>query len=58
MSQYKLVQLGNAWSMMSRHPEGCGWATPIFKYLNYLEISRMKTVEYFCIILFALSYRY
>ena len=40
---------------MLGHPEGCGRATPILKYLKYPENYYKKTDEYFFIIIFAMS---
>ena len=41
--------------MFGRRHEGRGRATPILKRLNYLENYYRRTVEYFCMILFASS---
>ena len=47
-----------AWSILGRHREGLGRATPILKYLNYSENHYKKTDEYFSIILFAMRRLY
>ena len=47
--------LTSAWSMMGRHHERRGRATPVLKYFNYSENYYKKTNEYFSVIIFAMS---